>query len=55
MTTTVTVQAHCADTKQVRISRTGFDDAFIHDGEKYESVVYDDISITVIEEEKTPC
>lgn len=55
MTTNVVVTAHCADTKEVKVSihteNTG--EAYtLQDGESGEYVVYDDREITVKEVEK---
>lgn len=57
MTTTVTVQAHCASNKEVVISKS--DDGLvepsitvIQDGEEHSDVVYDNVAITVKEREK---
>lgn len=56
MTTSVKVSAHCASSKQVRITTRGPDretaEVVIQDGETNEQVVYDDLSITVKEELK---
>ena len=58
MTTTVTIHAHCADTKQVAVKITDkasqvYVESFIlQDGEKADRVVFDDREITVREELK---
>ncbi len=56
MTTSVKVSAHCASTKQVRITTSGPDretaEVVIQDGETNEQVVYDDMTISVKEEVK---
>lgn len=50
MTTNVTIDAHCdGETKEVVIKKTGEPDVVIQDGETHKDVVYDEISITVIE------
>lgn len=50
MTTTVKVTAHCAANVQVRITCTRHADVILQDGESHETVVYDDIAISVKEE-----
>ena len=55
MTTGVKVSAHCGSNKQVRIVRSRVDeveDIILEDGQTYESVVYDEILISVREEFK---
>ena len=56
MTTTVTIAAHCADTKEVEVKITDTDadtEAFtLQDGETAERVVYDGREINVKEIEK---
>ena len=59
MTTTVTVNAHCAsDHVEVKVDRVSKDSSncsshILQDGNSINLVVYDDISITVKEVEKT--
>ena len=56
MTTTVTVEAHCDEkTEVVIVKHTDNENKeilTIQDGEKWDSVVYDDISINVMERPK---
>lgn len=59
MTTTVTVEAHCSDDKQVRIRNFDVNnidmqkpDVVLQDGEKNSQVVYDGWHIEVFEEQK---
>lgn len=56
MTTNVIVNAHCANDKEVkiRITDTGelAKEITLQDGESIEQVVYDDLVISVWEEEK---
>lgn len=58
MTTTVTIHAHCASTKQVRVtvndSGSKVEEFTIQDGEKTERYAYDNREIVVREEIKTP-
>lgn len=50
MTTTVTVEAHCNEDVQVRISRGGDEAVILKDGEKWQNAVYDDVAVHVCEE-----
>ena len=52
MTTTVTVKAHCASTKEVIVSVTAEPDRVIQDGEEAEVYAYDDRLISVREVKK---
>jgi hypothetical protein len=56
MTTNVTVEAHCAETKEVRISidngNTG-ETIVIQNGEKWQGAVYDLKAVTVREVNKS--
>ena len=52
MTTTVTIHAHCASTKQVHITVTGQPVQVIQDGEKVEVYAYDERVISIKEELK---
>jgi len=58
MTTTVTIHAHCADTKRVfvkitdKASQVDVESFILQDGEKADRVVFDDREITVREELK---
>ena len=56
MTTTVIVQAHCADTKEVIITveelGNRVEEFTLQDGEEKELVVYDNRVATIIEIEK---
>jgi len=55
MTTNIKVNAHCADDKEVHIKYAdphGQQKAIIQNGEKFETVVYDDLSCTIREVEK---
>lgn len=55
MTTTVTIKAHCASDKEVKVcisdSKSGnVKEAFkLQDGEQADRVVYDDLELTVYE------
>lgn len=49
MTTTVRVEAHCADDVEVHIHRGGDQPVIIQNGEVYESHVYDQIAMHICE------
>lgn len=56
MTTTVIIKAHCAPTKEVQIQVKNGDSTIttvLQDGETTERVVCDDLSVTVMEKDKT--
>jgi hypothetical protein len=56
MTTTVIIEAHCSDDKEVVIQRSGsnqdIEETTVNDGEKFECVVFDSIMCNVFEREK---
>jgi len=55
MTTSIKVNAHCANDKEVHIDyadNRGPQQEIIQDGEEFKTVVYDDLSCTVKEVEK---
>ena len=55
MTTSVVVEAHCNERTQVRIRRSdGQPDTVIHDGQRREFFVHDDVTVAVREEPKYP-
>lgn len=53
MTSTVTVRAHCAKDKQVKIKIAGKPTVYIQDGEMHEDVVHGDQFIAVREVPRT--
>lgn len=53
MTTTVTVHAHCANTKEVHVTISGAPHVVLQDGEKTDVYAYDDRVIEVKEVTKS--